>query len=199
MKVILNTDIETLGRKGEIVDVKPGYARNFLLPKNLAITATKNAVRQAEEMRRAREERDRQERKTHEELAAKIASTPLRFAVRAGESGTLYGSVTTGDIARLLTGSLDETFDRKKIEAEPIRQLGKHTFKVNLPFEIEAEGSIDVIRDGAPVPESEMPREEGSPADETAEEPQTAAEGPSGPTEAVPEAGERDEPQDTTG
>jgi large subunit ribosomal protein L9 len=93
VRIILAGDIETLGHKGDVVTVADGYARNFLVPKGLAMVATKGTLRQAEEMRRAREEA---ERKRKEEAAAKVAvlaSEPVYISARAGEGGRLYGSV----------------------------------------------------------------------------------------------------------
>jgi large subunit ribosomal protein L9 len=145
MKVILNADLENLGLKGEVVEVKSGFARNYLLPKNLALPATKGSVRQAEQMRRARDERDRKERAGAEELATKISSTPLNISARAGEEGQLFGSITTSEIADRLSELLGLSIDRRKVQLdEPIRSLGVHGFSVQLHPEVKARGSLEV-------------------------------------------------------
>jgi large subunit ribosomal protein L9 len=149
MKVILNTDVEKLGRRGDVVEVAAGYGRNFLLPRNLAITATKGAVKQAESMQRARSAIDRQQRQAAEALAARIAAAPLRIAAKAGEEGQLFGSVTTADIADELTKALGEEIDRRKIEtASAIRTVGTHSFSVALHHEVVATGTVEVVAEG---------------------------------------------------
>ena len=106
MKVVLNADIGTLGHKGDIVEVAPGYARNYLLPKNLALSASKGAVRQADSMRRSRDEREKRERATADAFAGRIVGAGLRIPARAGEDGQLFGSVTTSDIADALSKAI---------------------------------------------------------------------------------------------
>ena len=146
MKVVLNADIGTLGHKGDIVEVAPGYARNYLLPKNLALTATKGAVRQAEEMRRARTERERRERSAAETLAASIGGLTLRITARAGEDGQLFGSVTTTDIAEALAKSLNQDIDRRRINLPvPIRSLGSHEYTVHLRPDLTVAGAVEVV------------------------------------------------------
>lgn len=155
MKVVLNADIEKLGRKGDVVEVAPGYARNFLLPRNLAIPGGKGSLRQAEEMVRAREEKDRRERAAFEGLVNRIAATPLRISARAGEDGQLFGSVTTSEIAEMLSEALGEEIDRRKVElAEPIRSTGTHEFSVQLHREVTARGTVEVVP-AAPAPPGE--------------------------------------------
>lgn len=146
MKVILVSDLDKVGRKGDVVEVAAGYARNFLLPRKLALTATKGAVRQAEAMRRAREVRDRREREGAEALASRITSVVIRIPARAGDDGALFGSVTTSDIAERLESEIGEEIDRRKIElSEPIRSLGVHDYVFRVHHEIEAKGSVEVV------------------------------------------------------
>lgn len=146
MKVILNADVDSLGHKGDVVEVAPGYARNYLLPKKLALVATKGATRQAEGMRRARQERENRERATAQALAGRIAQAALRISARAGEDGQLFGSVTTADIAEQLEAVLGEHVDRRKIQVrEPVRSLGVHEFSVHLRPDVTALGSIEVV------------------------------------------------------
>ena len=147
MKVVLNADISTLGQKGDIVEVAPGYARNYLLPKNLALSASKGAVRQAEAMRRSRLERARRERAQAETLAGRIVGTAITIPARAGEDGQLFGSVTSSDIAEALTKTLGEEVDRRRITLPaPIRSLGTHDYTVHVAGEVTAAGTIEVVR-----------------------------------------------------
>lgn len=146
MKVILNSDIDKLGRRGDIVEVAAGYARNFLLPRNLALVATKGGIRQAEGMQRAREDQERKERESFEALAGRISGLSLRISSRAGEEGQLFGSVTTADIAEVLEKALGEEVDRRKIHtADAIRSVGTHEFTVALHRDVNAVGTIEVV------------------------------------------------------
>lgn len=152
MKVVLNSDVEKLGRRGDIVDVAAGYARNFLLPRKLAIFATKGSLKQAEAMLRSRDEKDRKERTVFEEIAGRIGSTPLVIKARAGAEGQLFGSITNADIAEELEKVLGQPIDRRKVVlADPIKSLGTHQFAVNLASDVTATGTLEVTGDGAPV------------------------------------------------
>ena len=146
MKVILAADVEKLGHKGEVVTVADGYARNYLVPRGLAMLASKGGLRQAEQMRRAREEA---QRKAKEEAAAKVASlgaSPVYISARAGEEGKLFGSVTNSDVARAIVEQLGEEIDRRDIRLEdPIRSLGTHQVEVNLHEEVNALITVEVI------------------------------------------------------
>ena len=146
MKVILSKDVETLGSKGDVVSVADGYARNYLVPKGMAIHASKGALRQAEQMRRAREEADR---KRKEEAASKVASlagSPVYISARAGEGGRLFGSVTNGDVARAVLDQLEEDIDRRDVLLEePIRSLGTFSVEVKLHEEVNALVTVEVI------------------------------------------------------
>ncbi len=100
MKIILATDVETLGHKGDVVTVSDGYARNFLVPKGMALVASRGALKQAEQMRRAREEAIRKAKDLAVSKVALLGSSPVYISARAGEEGKLFGSVTKNDIAR---------------------------------------------------------------------------------------------------
>jgi len=146
MKVVLNADVGTLGHKGDIVEVAPGYARNYLLPRNLALSASKGAVKQAETMRRSRIERERRERALADAMAGRIVGAALRIPARAGEDGQLFGSVTNADIAEALTRALGEEIDRRKINLPaPIRSLGTHDYSVHISSDVTAAGTVEVI------------------------------------------------------
>ena len=99
MRVVLREDVDNLGRKGDLLDVADGYARNFLVPRGLAIKATRGVVQQAEAMRRNREVREVRDRSHATELAQRLSTTRIEVKARAGEGGKLFGSVTSGDIA----------------------------------------------------------------------------------------------------
>lgn len=152
MKVILNSDIDKVGRKGDIVTVADGFARNYLLPKNLAIMASRGAVRQSESMQRARTERDKREKHIYDELAAKIAGVSLKIMVRSGDEGQLFGSVTHADIADELSRALGQEFDKRKIVSSPIKSLGVHEYKVHLHPDVTAVATLEVVPDAASPP-----------------------------------------------
>jgi large subunit ribosomal protein L9 len=146
MKVILAADVEKLGRKGDVVTVADGYGRNYLVPNGLAMTASKGALKQAEQMRRAREEL---EKKAKEEAAAKVATlgaTPVYISARAGEEGKLFGSVTNSDVARAIEEQLGESIDRRHVRMEDsIRTLGSHQIEVHLHEDVNALVTVEVI------------------------------------------------------
>lgn len=146
MKIILNADLDNLGRKGDVIEVKGGYARNFLLPRNLAVLATKGALREAENVRKVREERNQRDVSSAQETAERISSTALKISARAGEDGHLFGSITAAEIAERLSESLGTEFDRRKIHLqESIRSLGVHEFEVRLHPDVVARGSIEIV------------------------------------------------------
>lgn len=148
MKIILNHDVDKLGRKGDVVEVAAGYARNFLLPRNLAIAATRGALRQAEHLIKARDVLDTKQRAVLGELAEKIASERLTIAVRVGDEGQMFGSVTTAEIAELLAKASGESIDRRKVAVETtIKSLGVHTYTVHLGLDVVARGTIEVLPD----------------------------------------------------
>ncbi len=133
MEVILLKDIKGLGSAGQVKNVSPGYARNYLVPRNLAVIAT-GTVRQEIAQHAAAEAKKAQADRSHaEERAASYQNIPLTFLARAGESGRLYGSITSGDIAERLTAAIGETIDKRKILLEePIKELGTTEVDVRL-------------------------------------------------------------------
>jgi large subunit ribosomal protein L9 len=146
MRVILAGDVETLGRKGDVVTVADGYARNYLVPKGLALRATKGALRQAEEMRRAREEVERKRKEAAARKVAVLGSQPVYISARAGEGGKLFGSVTRSDVARAVEEQLNEVIDRHDVRLDdPIRQLGTHQVEVHLHEDVNALVTVEVI------------------------------------------------------
>lgn len=146
MKIILNADIESLGHKGDVVEVANGYARNFLVPRGLAINASKGALRQAEFMRRAREEQTERDRKVAIEMVTRLGAQPVYISARAGEGGRLFGSVTKSDVARAIEEQLEEKVDRHLIRLDdPIRLLGTHQVEVHLHEDVNALVNVEVI------------------------------------------------------
>lgn len=146
MKVILQREVENLGSPGDVVEVRDGYARNFLLPRGLATRATKGTLRHAERARTAREARAVRELEEARALAARIGKTPVRVTTQAGEDGRLFGSVTAQHIAEALSRTLGETVDRRRIHLEePIRSTGTHEVQVHLHPEVDASLTVDVV------------------------------------------------------
>ncbi|MGI8426772.1 MAG: 50S ribosomal protein L9 [Actinomycetota bacterium] len=158
MRVVLSADMGRLGRKGDVVEVAGGYARNYLLPRKLAIAASKGTLKQAEIMLRSRADGDRKAKESVEAIAQKIAATPLKIAARAGAEGHLFGSVTTSEIAQQLTELLGIEIDRRKVSVpEAIKSLGSHSFSVSLEHEVTAQGKVEVVSDGTVTPAEEIP------------------------------------------
>jgi large subunit ribosomal protein L9 len=133
MKVLLRQDIKGVGRRGDIITVSSGHARNFLLPRGLAIAATDGAVVQATSMRRARDLREAADRESAQTIVAELAKRTIVVEAKAGSEGRLFGSVTAGDIAQAVATQAGITLDRKSIEiSSPIRTVGDHSVSVEL-------------------------------------------------------------------
>lgn len=146
MKIVLREDVDTLGRKGDLVDVADGYARNFLVPRGLAIRATKGAAKQAEAMRRNREAREVRDRESAQEIAARLDGVRIEVKARAGEGGKLFGSVTNADVADAVKAATEVELDRRTIElAEPIKELGPAELPVRLHPDVVATLSVEVV------------------------------------------------------
>jgi large subunit ribosomal protein L9 len=146
VKVILSNDVENLGTRGDVVSVADGYARNFLIPKGMAMLATKGALRQAELMQRARREREEREKQEAAGMVSRLAATSVYISARSGDGGRLFGSVTKSDVARGIEEQLGEAVDRHKILLEdPIRVLGTHQVEVKLHEEVNALVTVEVI------------------------------------------------------
>jgi large subunit ribosomal protein L9 len=145
IEVILKQHVEHLGGRGEIVKVTDGYARNFLFPRKLALAVTDENKRQVERERAKAEAREAEERELAEALGKRLEGLDLSIARRVGEGETLYGSVTTADIAEALHGK-DFTIDRRKIQlAEPLKTIGEHTVPIKLHREVTAQVKVKVV------------------------------------------------------
>ena len=145
MKVILQKTVERLGDPGDVADVADGYARNFLIPRGLAVRAEKGAVRHAESLKRAHQTRTKAQKGEFEAIAARIIQTTVVVTARAGEEGKLFGSVTAADIAEALSAETGVAVDRRDIHLdEPIRSVGTHEVTVHLHPEVDPVITIDV-------------------------------------------------------
>ena len=144
MEVILREDIEKLGHRGEIVKVAPGYARNFLLPKKLAVAATASNKKIVEQERDAYLRREAKAKNEAEDLGRMLSSVTITISQRAGEEGHLFGSVTSKDIADGLERQ-NYTIDRRKIQLdEPIKNTGEYKVPIRLHREVTAEVTVNV-------------------------------------------------------
>ena len=151
MKVILADDVRGLGHRGDTVSVKPGYARNFLLPQGVAYEATDANVRRLKEEKKKYDEKMLQGKSVAEVAAKKVEGITVTILKKAGEEGHLYGSVTPAEIADALIAKSVEV-DRRRIElAEPIRSLGTHTVHVRLHRDVVATLTVDVQALNAPA------------------------------------------------
>jgi large subunit ribosomal protein L9 len=146
VKIVLREDVETLGHKGDLVDVADGYARNYLVPRGLAMKATKGVIAQADAMRRNRGARDARDREAAQEIAARIADRKIEVKARAGEGGKLFGSITSADVAEAITALAETEIDRKAITlGEPLKELGEVEVPVRLHPEVTATVTIEVV------------------------------------------------------
>jgi large subunit ribosomal protein L9 len=147
-QVLLRDDIDNLGARGEIVRVKAGYARNYLLPRNLAVEATTNNVRQIEGERAALAKREAKERSSAELQADQLRSLTLKFERKVGEAGVLYGSVTSMDIAHELKEQGYEIDRRRIVLREPIKRFGNYAVPVRLHRDVTVELPVNVLGEG---------------------------------------------------
>jgi large subunit ribosomal protein L9 len=164
MEVILLRDVEKLGLRGEVVDVARGYARNYLLPRRLAENATPARVA---EIRRVDEARAKHEARTAEQalqIAELLGKTVLRFEVKAGPTGSLFGSVTPSDIADEIWRARKVRVDRRKIDTDPLKRIGRYSIPIELFQDVQVEVKTLVVPEG-----SELPPEEELAALEAAE------------------------------
>jgi len=147
MEVILLDSVPKLGERGTTVKVKPGYARNYLFPRQLALPANEANRRVFQENERVADKRDQQERASAEQSAAKFSDVSCTIPVQVGEEDKLYGSVTTADIAKSLADQGHEV-DRKQILLdEPIKQLGVYTVDIRLHREVSAPIKVWVVKE----------------------------------------------------
>jgi large subunit ribosomal protein L9 len=151
MDVILREHVDNLGRRGEIVKVADGYARNYLLPRKLALPATEGNKQHVARERRIMEAREAEDKSRAEAIAARLGSVPISIARRVGETEQLYGSVTASDIADLLKSKGFEIDRRKLILPEPLKSLGEHEVPLKLHREVTLTLKVAVVKEGEPA------------------------------------------------
>ena len=201
MKVVLREDVEKLGLRGEVVDVARGYARNFLLPRKLAEPATPSRVAELEKVNARRALNEAQSFEQAQEIAQRLGQAEIRFDVKAGDNGVLFGSVTQTQLADAIWDKLKVRVDRRKIEMEPLKRIGRFQVPIELFADVTVETRVLVVPEGGELPpEEELQAIEEAEAAEAAaaeaalEEERAAAEAAIEQQIAAEEAVEEEEP-----
>jgi large subunit ribosomal protein L9 len=146
VELILRDDVANLGKKGDIVEVADGFARNFLVPKGLAMKAAPGAVAQAAAMRRSRDVRDAKDRGAAEDVAKALVPTVITVKAKSGSEGRLFGSVTTTDVAEAVQAQTGIALDRRRLHLdEPIKSVGTHQVKATLHADVEFPITVEVV------------------------------------------------------
>jgi large subunit ribosomal protein L9 len=146
MRVLLRSDVDGVGKRGEIVEVAKGFARNYLFPTGRALVARSGTEQQATAMRRARNLRDLHDREAAETVSQVLAGTTVTVTARAGAGGRLFGSVTASDVAEAVEAQTGAVIDRRKIQlTDPIKSLGTHLVPVGLHSEVQVELTVEVV------------------------------------------------------
>ena len=146
MKVVLRADVDNVGKKGDIIDVADGFARNYLIPKGRAIPATKGVENQAAAMRRSRDIKDARDREAAEVVARTLVPAVIRIPARAGSEGRIFGSVTSTDVAAAVIEQTGVELDRRRLHLdEPIKVLGTHEVPVKLHADVEFRITVEVV------------------------------------------------------
>ena len=145
MKVILTKDVAGTGKAGEVKDVADGYARNFLIPRKLAVPASAGALKGVEQRKAAESQKAAKEEAAAQDLAERLTASPVVVTAKVGDQGRLYGSITSADIAEQLSKLIGQPFDRRMIQLdEPIRQLGSFDVPVRLHRAVSTKLKVDV-------------------------------------------------------
>jgi large subunit ribosomal protein L9 len=146
MKLILTQEVTGLGTPGDVVEVKDGYGRNYLVPRGLATGWTKGGEKQVSSIRKARESREIQTLEEAQRIRQSLESKPVRLTVRAGASGRLFGAITPSDVADAIIAADGPPVDRRKVElTQPIKTLGEYTAHVRLHPEVSAKVALRVV------------------------------------------------------
>jgi large subunit ribosomal protein L9 len=145
MKVILRSDITRVGKRGDIIEVSDGHARNFLLPKGHALVASDGAVDQAARMRKARDTRDSSAREAATAIASKLVPMVITVPAKAGPEGKLFGSVTSGDIVAAVLTETGIELERRQLEVDLIKTVGQHTVTASLHSDVSFPIRLDVV------------------------------------------------------
>lgn len=177
MKVLLIQDVDNLGYAGDVKVVANGYGRNYLLPQELAVLATPGALKQAEAIRKAAEQQRARELDDATAIANQLAGLELTFERRAGETGKLYGSVTSAEIVEAIKSKTEIEIDRRKVALpEPIRSLGEHEVIIKLMIDVSAPIKVTVLPEGELEKEHLEELEEAAPSAEAPAETELEAE-----------------------
>ncbi|GAA0618958.1 MULTISPECIES: 50S ribosomal protein L9 [Streptomyces] len=146
MKIILTHEVSGLGAAGDVVDVKDGYARNYLVPRGFAIRWTKGGEKDVEQIRRARKIHEIATIEQANEIKARLEGVKVRLAVRSGDAGRLFGSVTQADVAAAIKAAGGPDVDKRRVElGSPIKTLGAHQVSVRLHAEVAAKVGVEVV------------------------------------------------------
>ncbi len=146
LKVILRSDVDGLGKRGDVVDVTKGYSRNFLEPKGLAFPATEGAIAQAAVMRQARDTKDARDREAGEEIAKVLVARTIRIEARVGGTGRLFGSITEADVVTAILAQTGIELDRKVIHIdEHIKEVGTHQATARLHADVQFPVTLEVV------------------------------------------------------
>jgi large subunit ribosomal protein L9 len=163
MKIVLRKDVEKLGDAGSVQTVSDGYARNFLIPKGLAVVATPGELKVVAENGRVRDLKTARQERQLQDLADKISGQRLTFTARSGDQGRLYGSITAGDIAERLSAAVGQEIDRRKVVLEdPIRSVGEHNVSVHLVGRLRPQVTVVVAGEQDPSEAAEASAEESA-------------------------------------
>ena len=152
MKVLLTKDVYKLGRAGDVKRVADGYGRNFLIPQSFAVLATPGALKQVEKIRKQAAEKRALLNNEMGAVAEKLASISLTFAAKAGETGKLYGSITTQDLVDAIKAKSGIEIKKQQVDMQPLRTLGEHKAHIRLTMDLIPEIKIQVYRDGEAEP-----------------------------------------------
>ena len=180
MKVLLIQDVDNLGYAGDVKNVADGYGRNFLIPHRMAVLATPGALKQAETIRKAAEKHRAQQMEDAQAMANQLANLELVFERRAGETGKLYGSVTSTDIVEAIQARTEIDVDKRKVALpEPIRMLGQQEVSIKLMIDVTATLKVTVLPEGGVLEKEHLEEEmEETPLAETPAESEAEAETP---------------------
>ncbi|MCU1463532.1 MAG: rplI [Acidimicrobiales bacterium] len=149
MRIILRADVDNVGKKGDVVEVADGFARNYLVPKGFALKASDGTLQQAQSMRRARDVKDAKDRESAEAVARQLVPAVIRIPAKAGTEGRLFGSVTATEVASAVEAQTGITIDRRRLHmSEPIKTLGSHEVPVKLHADVEFRVTLEVVPEG---------------------------------------------------
>jgi large subunit ribosomal protein L9 len=181
MKVLLIQDVDNLGYAGDVKEVAKGYGRNFLIPHQMAVLATPGALKQAETIRKTAEKHRAQQMEDAQAMANQLANLELAFERRAGETGKLYGSVTSADIVDAINAQTEIEVDKRKVALpEPIRMLGQQEVPIKLMIDVTATVKVTVLPEGGVLEKERLEEEEieEAPSAETPAESEAETETP---------------------